>query len=126
MIADSDSLCRATLRGLSQEFGHRTVSSAQVEHYMNEKLGLNLQPVFDQYLRDIRIPTFAWRMHDDGLLEYKWENVIDGFKMPVVIYIGDEKIRLEPTTSWEQLKFSSDLPIQLDKNWYIGSMNLSP
>lgn len=126
MIADSDSLWRGMLCELNASFRHQTVSSQQVEEFMAEYLQLDLKLIFDQYLRDIRIPTFAWRLHENGLLEYKWENAIDDFNMPLDIYVGEERIRLEPTTSWKQLTLSNNLPIQLDKNWYIGSMNLSP
>ena len=40
--------------------------------------------VFDQYLRTIKIPVFEYKI-EDKKLKYRWNNVVEGFNMPVTI-----------------------------------------
>jgi len=83
-IVNDDELWRSILRGLNKDFYHQTVTTQQVEEYISEKAGKDLTKVFDQYLRDIRIPTLEYVVKGDQLL-YRWNNVIDGFNMPIKV-----------------------------------------
>ena len=89
-IANSDEKWRMILRGLNKDFYHQTVETKQIENYISDKMGYDLSTFFDQYLRTTNIPVFEYKLND-GLLEYKWTNVVDGFKMPVEVFVGDEK-----------------------------------
>ncbi len=121
-IFDNDELWRETLRGLNEEFYHQTVSTEQVEGYINEKAGKDLTPVFDQYLRDVRIPILEYSFKD-GLLFYRWGNAVSGFNMPVDIFLDGKEIRLTPTTRWQRMEsFAQDLKV--DPDFYVGSMNV--
>merc|ERR1712078_296862 len=85
-ISKDDEKWRKILRGLNEEFYHKTVTTKQIEDYISEKMIYNLAPFFDQYLRDFRIPTLEYFIND-GYLNLRWINVIDDFKMPVEIEI---------------------------------------
>ena len=124
-VAGSDSLWRETLRGLNQEFYHQTVSTQQVESYISEKLGRDLDPVFDQYLRDIRIPTLEYAFRDNALM-YRWGNAVDGFNLPVDIKVNNREIRLEPIKSWKSITINTTENPELivNPNFYVGSFNL--
>ncbi|WP_421775296.1 M1 family metallopeptidase [Gracilimonas sp.] len=124
-VADSDSLWRETLRGLNREFYHQTVTTAQIENYISDKLGMDLDPVFDQYLRDIRIPTLEYAFRNNMLM-YRWGNTVDGFNLPVDVTINGEKLRLKPETSWKTLALKSNNShvLTVDPNYYVGSFNL--
>ncbi|MEX0845412.1 MAG: M1 family metallopeptidase [Balneolaceae bacterium] len=124
-VADDDSLWRETLRGLNREFYHQTVTSAQVEEYISKKLDRDLSPVFDQYLRDIRIPTLEYTFRD-GKLMYRWGNTVQGFNLPVDVLINGEKTRLEPVTSWRRMELNEDGKYEMvvDPDFYVGSFNL--
>ena len=116
-IANSDEKWRMILRGLNKDFYHQTVETKQIENYISDKLGYDLSTFFDQYLRTTNIPIFEFKLND-GLLEYKWNNVVDGFKMPIEIYVGDEKVRLNPTQEIKSINVKSE-KIRLDKNYYV-------
>ncbi|MFV1883719.1 MAG: M1 family metallopeptidase [Balneola sp.] len=121
-IFDNDELWRETLRGLNQEFYHQTVSTEQVEGYISDKLRVDLTPVFDQYLRDVRVPILEYSFKEGQLL-YRWGNAVSGFNMPLDIFLDGEEIRLTPTTSWQALEsFGEELAI--DPDFYVGSMNV--
>ena len=117
-IANSDEKWRRILRGLNKDFYHQTVESKQIENYISDKMGYDLSTFFDQYLRTTNIPVFEYKLND-GLLEYKWTNVVDGFKMPVEVFVGDEKIRLNPTQETKSIDVKSE-KIRLDKNYYVN------
>jgi len=117
-IANSDEKWRRILRGLNKDFYHQTVETKQIENYISDKMGYDLSTFFDQYLRTTNIPVFEYKLND-GLLEYKWSNVVDGFKMPVEVFVGDEKIRLNPTQETKSIDVKSE-KIRLDKNYYVN------
>lgn len=123
-IVNDDEKWRSILRGLNSEFYHQTVSTRQIENYISQKAGINLKPVFDQYLRDIRIPIFSYNLKDSKLL-YRWENVVDGFEMPVKIYVDGKQMDLKPTQRWQQVDAQNNAKITVDKGYYVGTLNIS-
>lgn len=125
-LFDNDEKWRQTLRGLNKEFYHQTVSTKQIENYIEESYGKSLEKVFDQYLRTTQIPTFTYRILDNQLL-YKWENTVDDFDMPVRIFINGEQEWLNPNS--KTFKALANLPenteIVVDPNFYVAKFNLT-
>ena len=122
-IADDDEKWRKTLRGLNKTFYHKTVTTAEIENFISESLNIDLSSVFDQYLRDIRIPVLEYEIKD-GFLKYRWNNVVENFKMPVKIIIDETPLVINPTKNYKKISFTSNELI-VDKNFYIFSKNLS-
>lgn len=124
-VVNDDDVWRETLRGLNREFFHQTVSSAQVERYISDKTGIDLSSVFDQYLRDIRIPILEYAFRD-GELRYRWANVIQGFTMPVDVVLNGEDVRLDARSQWQALDVEEGgvHELTVDPNFYVGSFNL--
>jgi len=121
---NDDDKWRNMLRGLNEEFFHETVSTSQIESYMSNSLGLDLDSFFDQYLRDIRIPTLEYFLHN-GQLNYRWTATVSGFDMPVVVSASGEKIRLEPTNDWKIKQYDKRIDdLHVDRNFYVRSMRL--
>ena len=122
-IADDDEKWRKTLRGLNKTFYHKTVTTAEIENFISESLNIDLSSVFDQYLRDIRIPVLEYEIKD-GFLKYRWNNVVENFKMPVKIIIDETPLVINPTKNYKKISFTSN-DLIVDKNFYIFSKNLS-
>ncbi|MFP8489054.1 M1 family metallopeptidase [Gracilimonas sp. Q87] len=124
-VADDDSLWRATLRGLNREFYHKTVHSTQVEEFISNSFGRDLSRVFDQYLRDTRIPTLEYAFRN-GRFTYRWGNAVRGFDLPVDVTLNGKETRLYPTTSWQRLGIESldNNNLTVDPNYYVGSFDL--
>jgi aminopeptidase N len=122
-VVNDDAKWKAMLRGLNKEFYHKTVTTKEVEDYIGKSLGLNLVPFFDQYLRDIRVPVFEYRLKDGNLL-YHWSNCVPTFNMPVKIWVGGKEKVLTPTTrpKVEKLEASQD-GIKVDPNFYVYTFN---
>jgi len=123
-IIDNDGLWRDILRGLNTEFYHKTVDAEQIQNYISSKAQKDFTPVFNQYLRDIRIPTLEYYIHDKQM-KYRWANVITDFAMPVRVNIGGKVQWLEPTTAWTKLELPTVNPtFSVDPNFYISTLNL--
>ena len=121
-IAKDDEKWRHILRGLNEEFYHQTVTSRQVENYISKNIGFDLRYVFDQYLRDVRIPIFEYFIKD-GILKYKWSNTINGFNMPIEVSVDNNKIWLYPENSWKQIQSKQEF-IEIDRDYYVFSKDL--
>ena len=63
---------------------------------------MDLSKVFDQYLRDHRVPVFEYEI-TNGVLMYRWDNVIDGFDMPLEVIIDGENTQLYPLNHMKKL-----------------------
>ena len=121
-IAKDDEKWRQILRGLNKEFYHQTVTSKQIEEYISENIGFDLRYVFDQYLRDIRIPVLEYFIKD-GILKYRWAETIDGFNMPIEITIDNKNKWLYPENSWKEMALKQEF-IEIDRDYYIFSKDL--
>ncbi|RDV16817.1 M1 family peptidase [Pontibacter diazotrophicus] len=118
-IVNDDEKWRGILRGLNKEFYHQTVTTAQVENYLSEQTGRDLRPFFDQYLRDVRVPEFQYRMEGNRLM-YRWNNSVADFNMPVKVHVNGKAQWLEPTTSWQELEGApKKTKLEVDRNFYV-------
>ena len=121
-IAKDDEIWRVILRGLNSEFYHQTVDTKQIEEFISSKIGFDLTTFFDQYLRDIRIPNLEYSI-SNGLLTYRWTNVIDNFTMPLEIEVLGENIWIYPTTKKKSIEINSDR-IKIDRDYYVKSTKI--
>ena len=120
-IANDDEKWRQVLRGLNREFYHQTVTTTQVENYISKKMKIDLKPFFDQYLRDVRIPVLEHYMDNEKLF-FKWNNVIDGFNMPLKIILKSGNKIIYPTKQWKSIEIKDSFKI--DNNYYVDSKNV--
>jgi aminopeptidase N len=122
-IINDDEKWRGILRGLNKTFYHQTVTYNQVVNYINDKAGLNLSPVFEQYLKYKDIPILEF-MVINGRLQCRWIADAKDFKMPVRVKIkgGDYRF-ITPTTHFMPLdiQHATKDNIEVDTfNYYIG------
>ena len=121
-LINDDQKWRQLLRGLNKTFYHQTVTTQEIENYISEFSGLKLTAFFNQYLRDIRIPNFEYYLENNEL-SYRWNNVVDGFEMPIEIEINDKNQWLYPTAVWQKTEINSS-KINIDRNYYIDHKQL--
>ncbi len=121
-ILDDDDKWREILRGMNEEFYHQTVTTQQIESYVDERIPVDLTKVFDQYLRTTQIPEFHYKF-EGSKLTYKWTNCIEGFNMPLDVMIGEKVLRLNPTTSEKSLNSKSQ-KLTISADYYVKSKKL--
>jgi aminopeptidase N len=124
-IVDNDKKWRQMLRGLNEMYYHKIVTTAQIEGYLSEQVGHNMEPFFTQYLRDIRIPIFEYFFRD-GKLMYRWSNCIPTFDMPLKITLDGKMIWLEPRTFWSEMPVEGEKQhvVNVDRNFYVAVFDL--
>ena len=121
-LAKDDEIWRQTLRGLNKEFYHSTVTTEEIEEYISKSIGIDLSKVFDQYLRDYRVPILEYEIID-GILSYRWNNVIDGFNMPIEAEIDGVNKFLFPSKEFKTFKMKNSY-INVDDDYYIFTKDL--
>jgi aminopeptidase N len=122
-VVDDDKKWRDILRGLNETFFHKTVDGKDIEKYISDRCGRDLSKVFDQYLRDTRIPKLEYSLKDNKL-SYRWTNCVDGFDMPVRMVIKDKGSRLIfPVASWKSMRLKAD-SVAVDVNFYVESAQI--
>ena len=124
-MLNDDEKWRNILRGMNKDFYHKVVKGSQIEDYLTEKTGINLKPVFDQYLRDIRVPIFEYFVKGD-ILSFRWNNCVRGFIMPVKIYISGKETFVTVNQFFSNMKLEvENAVIKVDPNYYVGTLNLT-
>ena len=121
-VINNDEVFRSILRGLNKAYYHQTVNTKDVEKYMAAKSGKDLTKIFDQYLRDTRIPQLEYSIKGRSV-SYRWNNCISGFNMPVKVSFGKKQLWLIPTEKWQTIKtgdWYDGESFEPGKNFYIN------
>ena len=125
-LVNDDTRWRGILRGLNKTFWHQTVTGKQVQDYISRQSGMNLDKVFDQYLRTAKIPTLEYRL-EGRKLSYRWSNVVSGFAMPVKVTTAPDRYDwIRPTEKWKSVAVKINRPedFRVDENFYVNSRDL--
>jgi aminopeptidase N len=116
---NDDEKFRQILRGLNKDFGLQTVTTEQVEKYINKKSKIDFSKVFDQYLRTTQIPVLEYKLNGYEL-QYRYTNCVAGFNLPLKINFKGERW-IKPTTEWNKLLLypEGENTFSVDENFYI-------
>ncbi len=111
---NNDTLFRQILRGLNKKFFHQTVTTQQVETYINKMSGMNFNAVFNQYLRTTKIPELEYFADTvQHLFKYKWNNTVDSFHLRLILQPSGKTII--PGNEYQIAEVSKE-----DMNWIIN------
>lgn len=123
---NDDEQFRRMLRELNKQFYHSTITTKDVEKVINQFTGFSVDKIFNQYLREIKIPVFEYYISaDSSKMNYRYTNSVDGFNMPLVIPVGDSTIRISPKNeTWQSLNLGNEMANkiqikELDKFFYL-------
>lgn len=122
-LVDDDEKWRQMLRGLNTHFYHKTVRSQELINYLDDQIELDLQPFFQQYVKDHRIPIFNYYF-ENGYLMYRFDNVVEGFHMPVKVWMDGEEIWLSSASSQWNRHATKAESLKIDSNFYIASFEI--
>jgi aminopeptidase N len=123
-IINDDEKWRNILRGLNKTFYHQTVTYDDVVNYICDQSGVDLKPVFDQYLHYRNLPILEFMTNRQGRLACRWQSNVKDFNMPVRVRAkGGEYHFIKPTTRFMPvtLEGATKDNIEVDTfNYYIG------
>lgn len=122
-IVGNDATWKNILRGIQKKFRHQIITADQIERYIIQQSGKDLDDVFDQYVHYADIPTFQYYIKDD-LLYYRWKADVDHFDMPLEVRVDDDGYSvIHPTSErWKrnELKLSDPSDFSLHIDYYVN------
>jgi aminopeptidase N len=119
-LIDNDEKFRQILTELNKAFYHKTVTTKEIEDYISTNSKMDLAKIFDQYLRTTMIPVFEYKIKA-GELHYRYNNVVDGFDMPIKVSLGKKTQWIKPNQQWQKMNIDSsvDTDFTIDRNFYV-------
>ncbi len=104
-IVNNDDRWFKLLHDFYQHFKYQNIMTEDVVAYFNQQMGMNLTPIFDQYLRHTALPTLELRFqHEEGTVSYRWKVDEPAFAMPIRVGKKDDWQTIQPTTEWKTMK----------------------
>jgi aminopeptidase N len=104
-VVDDDTKWFALIKGMYQHFQHQQIQTEDIVAYFNTHTAMNLTPIFNQYLRQARIPRLELLFGESpNLVMYKWDADEDDFAMPVRVGTPDHWQIIHPTTKWQWMQ----------------------
>src|SRR5258708_10685557 len=106
-IVNDDKKWFALIHDFYQHFKYQNIMTEDVAAYFNQKTGMNLTPVFDQYLRHTAIPKLELKFDDTKHeVSYRWRADEPGFAMPIRVGKASDWQLIHPTTAWQTMPTS--------------------
>ena len=104
-VVNDDRRWWALIHDFYQHFKYRNIMTEDVVAYFNQKTGMKLTPIFDQYLRHTEIPTLELMFDESkGTVSYRWKADEATFAMPVRAGAKDHWLIIQPTAEWKTMK----------------------
>jgi aminopeptidase N len=104
-VIDDDARWWELVRDYSLRFRYHNILTEDMVSFFNDRTGMNLTPIFDQYLRQAALPALELRFEESGgTVSYRWRAGVKQFAMPVRVGRGTDWQVIVPTTEWKTMK----------------------
>jgi aminopeptidase N len=101
-VVNDDAKWWKLLHDMFQHFRYHNIMTEDVVAFFNERTGMNLTPIFDQYLRHADLPTLDLRF-EKGSVSFRWKADEAAFAMPIRVGASDHWQIIEPTSEWRTM-----------------------
>jgi aminopeptidase N len=98
-IVNDDAKWWKMILDYSNTFRHKIIDNETVIGFFNKESGMNLSPIFNQYLLKTTIPKLELKRTKNEL-EVRWTNVETDFEMPIDIILDNKTHRIYPKNNW--------------------------
>ena len=88
----------------TKDFRHQITNTESVITFFNTVSGMNLTPIFNQYLRFTNVPILQLKIVNKKL-EFKWIADDNNFNLPIEIKLNNKIVKLQPTTKTQIADF---------------------
>ncbi len=104
-VVNDDSRWWKLIHDFYQHFKYQNIMTEDVVRYFNAQTGMDLTPIFNQYLRHPALPTLQLRFEKNkGIIAYRWQADERAFAMPVRVGAKGHSEVIQPTTNWQSMK----------------------
>jgi len=121
-VVNNDAEWWKLLHDLYQHFKYQNILTEDIVAYCNQHTGMNLTPIFNQYLRHAQIPRLELLFGEaPGMVMYKWRADEQDFAMPVRVGTPGHWTTIRPTTEWQSMQTTlskEDFAVDTD-HYYI-------
>jgi aminopeptidase N len=118
-VVNDDAKWWKTIREVFQHFKYQNIMTEDLVAFMNQSLGRDLTPVFDQYLRRVDLPTLELTFDDQAhTVAYRWRADERNFAMPIRVGTKSSWQTITPTTDWKVM------PTRLSKDTFEVATDL--
>ncbi len=88
-----------------QHFKYQNIMTEDIVAFFNRETGLNLTPIFDEYLRHAALPALELKFDEaKGEVSYRWKADEPAFAMPVRVGTQDHWQIIQPAAEWKTMK----------------------
>ena len=92
------------LHDVFQHFKYRNILTEEMVAYINQQTGMDLTPIFNQYLHHVAIPTLELNFDEaKQSVSYRWIADEKDFHMPIRVGRHDPWQIIRPTTDWQTM-----------------------
>lgn len=117
-VMNDDARFAFLLREINKNFYHKTVSTKELEAFINKNTEIDFTSLFNQYLRTTQIPVLEYKIKNNKL-SFRYTNCLNEFNMPIKIKT-DKEILIKPTAQWQTITLEKKTKtISLDRNVYV-------
>ena len=104
-VINDDKRWFALIHDVFQHFKYRNIMTEDMVAYFNQKTGMNLTPIFDEYLRHAALPVLELKFDEAaGTVSYRWKTDEPAFAMPIKVGAKDHWQVVQPTAEWKSMK----------------------
>jgi aminopeptidase N len=108
-VVNDDKRWFALIHDVYQRFKYRNIMTEDMIQLFNQETGVNLTPVFDQYLRHTALPTLELKFDDTAhTVSYRWNADEKEFAMPVRVGRPGSWQIIKPTTDWQTMPLTGN------------------
>jgi len=118
-VVNDDAKWWKLLRDVFDEFKYRNIMTEDMVRFFNARLGRDLTPIFDQYLRRTDLPLLELAFNEkEQTVAYRWRADERGFAMPIRVGERGKWQMIQPTTDWQMM------PLTLSKETFEVATDL--
>jgi aminopeptidase N len=117
-IINDDEKWWKLLLDYSNHFKHQIIEARDVIDFFTQESGINLRPVFEQYLYYKQLPQLHIEPTKKGFIYY-WKTDVKNFEMPVEVILDGKSIRLQVTNKPQTYKTKSKNEVKVSKEKFF-------
>jgi aminopeptidase N len=103
-VVDDDRKWFALIHDFYQHFKYQTILTEDVVQFFNQQSGMNLTPIFNEYLHHADVPMLELKFDDQAhTVAYRWRAGERDFAMPVRVGNPAAWQLIKPTTEWQTM-----------------------
>ena len=104
-VINNDKAWFSLIHDVFQHFKYQNIMTEEMVAYFNQKTGMNLTAIFDEYLRHAALPVLELKFEEAaGTVAYRWKADEPAFDMPIRVGAKDNWQIVKPNAAWQTLK----------------------